>query len=177
MAAVVVALFIRDGQWFMPLTMRPTTLQHHGGQICLPGGQIESGESPVEAAIREYTEELGLSPKIQVHCGELSNHYVFKSNNLVHPIVVATEPPSAPWKPEPTEVAKVIELPLKTLLAADAAELLTKRVNVKSPATDELADAKREFCFAAPAIKFNEFRVWGATAMILDELARILQSP
>src|SRR5476651_2102077 len=52
-AAVMVLLFRRGGCWHIPLTQRPSTLLRHGGQISLPGGTIEPGESSAEAAARE----------------------------------------------------------------------------------------------------------------------------
>ncbi|NND99114.1 MAG: NUDIX domain-containing protein, partial [Pirellulaceae bacterium] len=84
-AAVVIAMYQQEGQWMIPLTLRPATLQHHADQICLPGGRLERGETPTEAALREYQEELGVNPLIQIHCGELSTQYVFGSDNQVHP--------------------------------------------------------------------------------------------
>jgi hypothetical protein len=51
-AAVVVLLHQIDQQWFVPLMVRQKTLSHHAGQISLPGGMIEAGESSEEAALR-----------------------------------------------------------------------------------------------------------------------------
>ena len=60
-AAVAILLFRRDGRWHMPLTERPTTLARHGGQISLPGGVIEAGESSFAAVQRELREVKGES--------------------------------------------------------------------------------------------------------------------
>src|SRR5262245_5387182 len=75
-AAVVLLLFRRGGRWHIPLTERPATLAHHAGQISLPGGAVDAGESSNDAAIRELNEELGYDEPIEV-LGRLSDCYVF----------------------------------------------------------------------------------------------------
>ena len=170
-AAVAIALFQRDGQWMIPLTLRPTSLQHHGGQICLPGGQIEPDESITDAALREYEEELGVKPVVSVHCGQLSPMYVFGSDNRVFPAVVTTQTPSDQWRPDPVEVAEVITLPLAELLKS------TNRTSVtKSRSVRQNGHTVGHLNYAAPAIEFDNHLIWGATALILDELAQLLQS-
>src|SRR5207249_4819317 len=75
-AAVVLLLFRRAGRWHLPLTERPVTLAHHAGQISLPGGAVDLGESSIDAALRELNEELGFdSPHLVV--GPLADCYVF----------------------------------------------------------------------------------------------------
>ncbi len=169
-AAVAVALFWQDDQWMLPLTMRPTTLQHHGGQICLPGGQIEPGESPTKAALREYEEELGLKPSVDVHCGQLPMTYVYGSDNRVHAVVQTIQTPSGQWNPDPVEVAEVIQMPLRTWLTREST------IVSKSKTICQNGRQVGEFQFTAPALKYKEHVIWGATALILDELAQILHS-
>src|SRR5436190_4149358 len=64
-AAVVLLLFRRDGKWHLPLTERPDTLTRHAGQISLPGGVVDTGESSTEAALRELNEELGFNSQVE----------------------------------------------------------------------------------------------------------------
>ncbi len=59
-AAVMVFLYPRDGQWHLPLTVRPDTMLSHAGQISFPGGMVEAGEATRAAALRELEEELGV---------------------------------------------------------------------------------------------------------------------
>lgn len=170
-AAVVIALYQLDGQWMIPLTMRPTSLQHHGGQICLPGGQIEPGESNTEAALREYEEELGVKANVSVHCGQLSTKYVFASDNRVCPVVVTTQTPSSLWQPDPVEVAEVIALPMSELLKTSNRSQMTKSKPVR-----QNGQTVGHLNYLAPAIEYDNHSIWGATALILEELARLLQS-
>ena len=158
------------GQWTIPLTLRPSSLQHHGGQICLPGGRVEPDESILEAALREFEEELGIRPDVTHCCGELSPQYVYGSDNLVHPLVMLIQPPTQPWKPDPMEVEKVIPLHLSVLLDQSSRTELVKQRTVRK-ADREVGRLK----FRAPAIEHDEHQIWGATALILDQLARILQ--
>ena len=170
-AAVALALYQdADDQWTIPLTLRPNSLQHHGGQICLPGGRVEPDESILEAALREFEEELGVRPDVMCCCGELSTQYVYGSDNLVHPLVMLIQPPIQPWKPDPIEVEEVIPLHLSVLLDQSARTKLVKQRAVRK-ADREVGRLK----FRAPAIEHKEHQIWGATALILDQLARILQ--
>ena len=152
------------------MTLRPSSLQHHGGQICLPGGQVEQGESILQAALREFEEELGVRPEVTYCGGELSTQYVYASDNLVHPMVVLIRAPSQPWKPDPIEVEKVIPLRLSVLLNDSSRTRLVKQRSVRFSGHEV-----GKLTFRAPAIQHEDHVIWGATALVLDQLARILQ--
>ena len=158
-AAVLLLLFRRAGRWHLPLTERPDTLPHHGGQISLPGGAIEPGEASSEAAIRELNEELGFAAPIEL-LGRLTDCYVFASDFLVTPWVAAavSEPD---WRPHASEVQDVVELPLETLFDEQAIGRLTIE--------------RGPLVFHAPCVRVGKARVWGATCIILHELADVLR--
>jgi 8-oxo-dGTP pyrophosphatase MutT (NUDIX family) len=144
----------------MPLTERPVTLAHHGGQISLPGGAVDLGESSMDAALRELNEELGFdAPFLKV--GRLADCYVFASDFLVTPWVIASFEPETRWRPHDREVQSVIELPLDVLLKDDAIGRLTIE--------------RGPLIFHAPCFRFGEARIWGATSMILSEFAGVLR--
>ena len=97
-AAVLVVLYPRDDAWHVPLMLRPLHMPDHAGQVSLPGGMIEPGETPREAALREYTEELGASSDELRLLGELSPLYLFASNFQITPWVAAAR--TVPeWRP------------------------------------------------------------------------------
>ena len=62
-AAVLILLYPIKDKWHFFLTKRTNNVEHHKGQISLPGGMLEKGESHKEAAIRECLEETGCSIK------------------------------------------------------------------------------------------------------------------
>lgn len=171
-AAVLVALYQHPQLgWTIPLTKRPDHLEHHPGQICFPGGRVEAGEDLETAAFREFVEELGCEPHAPMVLGQLTSLYVYASRNHVHPIVCVMECPKHFWRPDPNEVAEVIELPIQRLLDPAA------RIRVKK--TRQLGqskDPKCQFSFIAPAFEHDGDEIWGATAMLLDELATVLQA-
>jgi 8-oxo-dGTP pyrophosphatase MutT (NUDIX family) len=159
-AAVVLLLCRRNGKWHLPLTERPLTLAHHAGQISLPGGAVNSGESSLEAALRELNEELGFDAPHLV-LGQLADCYVFASDFLVTPWVIASLQPDTHWRPHAREVQSVIEMPLNILLDDDAIGRLTIE--------------RGPLVFHAPCIHFGPARVWGATCIILNELTAMLR--
>ncbi|WP_372722001.1 CoA pyrophosphatase [Novipirellula sp.] len=177
-AAVAISLFQdADQQWVIPLTQRPMTLKHHGGQICLPGGRREAGESAEEAALREFEEELGVRPQVQACCGRLGEQYVYASDNAVQPVVFIIETPLPQWQPDPIEVENVILMPLCELFRPSRRIVvqMKKRVHLIETRADRNPSSGADTLqFAAPAFQYQDYRIWGATAMILDELARIL---
>jgi len=164
-AAVVVLIYPeqdepRRGEWKIILTQRPSSLPNHGGQICLPGGMIDPGESPQQAALREMEEELGVAAHDVTLLGELSPIYVWVSNFWVTPFVMWCETEPA-WQPSVDEVEALIGLPLADLLDDNClSELLHCRGNLE---------------FASPCIESGGHKVWGATSMILGELKAILR--
>lgn len=155
-AAVMMLLFPDAATWRLPLVLRPASLAHHAGQIGLPGGVVETGEASDQAARRELEEEIGVPAESVRMIGRLTPLYIYGTNFLVSPWLGWTDARPR-FHPSPDEVDEVIELSLP-----------------------ELADSRhagryhREFrgiTFSAPAICIGEHCIWGATAMMLAELA------
>ncbi len=172
-AAVAILWLQRpDGSWCLPLTLRPLTLRHHGGQICFPGGMIEAGETPIEAALREFQEELGHAPESPTLLGQLDPIYVYASNNLVFPSIFTAPAPTDRWRPDPAEVAAVIEMPLQTILE----ESFVSRQTRSRQITRDLK-AIAEFRFESAAYRLGKHLIWGATAMLIRQIAALLEDP
>jgi 8-oxo-dGTP pyrophosphatase MutT (NUDIX family) len=131
----------------------------HSGQIALPGGKQESGESILGTALREAQEEIGVDPTTIHVLGELTRLYVPPSNFLVNPFVGwVTQKPD--FNPNPEEVSRMISLNLGAFLGEHA--VVRSRVS-----------GLNGHQFDVPAFQIDDHLIWGATAMMLAELLHI----
>jgi 8-oxo-dGTP pyrophosphatase MutT (NUDIX family) len=158
-AAVLILLYPREGQWHLPMILRPAHMPDHAGQVSLPGGVIEAGETSREAALREYREELGAPDEGVELLGQLSELYLFATNFQITPWVGSVAAPPA-WHPSPDEVDVLLEVPLSHFL--DPAN------------TDHIVRKQRGLRFSAPCFCWQTHRIWGATSMVLAELVASL---
>jgi 8-oxo-dGTP pyrophosphatase MutT (NUDIX family) len=123
-AAVAIALVEGgDGGTALLLTLRAAGLRAHSSQWALPGGRCDAGETPVEAALRELHEELGLKLKPEDVLGMLDD-YPTRSGYLITP-VVAWAADSANLIPNPAEVRSVHRIALTDVEQADAFDFVT----------------------------------------------------
>jgi 8-oxo-dGTP pyrophosphatase MutT (NUDIX family) len=119
-AAVAIALVAADvpqSCTALLLTLRAAGLRAHRGQWALPGGRCDEGETPVEAALRELHEELGLALRPDDVLGLLDD-YPTRSGYLITPVVVWAATNTG-LSPNPAEVASVHRIPLEEIEAAD----------------------------------------------------------
>lgn len=157
-AAVLLALHRPNGGWSIPAILRPATMTSHAGQVSLPGGIVEVGETPTQAALREFEEELGVATQELKVVGQLSPVYVFVSGFAVTP-VVAISPIPLQFRPNPEEVETVLELPLEALF---------------EPAYRGKHKIERGgMSFSVPHFAIGGKQVWGATSLILAEFAAL----
>lgn len=157
-AAVLVALTERERPGLL-LLHRPSTMRAHPGQIAFPGGRIDAGETPVEAALREAHEELGIRTA-DVRVVGTSDIYRTGSGYEITP-VIGVIPPDLTIHPNPAEVAQWFEVPVDFVL--DAGNQKTRTV--------EFEDRQHSFV----EIVWNDGRqdhvIWGVTGAILHNLA------
>ncbi len=158
-AAVMILLELCDGEWSIPLTERPQHLPDHPGQISLPGGRVEGDELPLDAAIREFNEELGTVEFPGEVVGELSPLYVYNSDYYVRPFLAVGAGPIQ-YFPCQHEVARVIRLPMNHLLQVGHS---VEQTFHRGAAT-----------WTARTIQCEDVAVWGATAIMLGECATLL---
>lgn len=158
-AVLLVCMAEEENQWSIPLVVRTEGYGHHAGQVALPGGKLDPGETPQEAALREFFEETGAVVQADQIVGELPPIYVFASNFHVRSFV-AVAPQRLTWQPCPQEVASVLHLPISRLI--DAGAYGRHKIS------------RRGLSFSAPHLKCEDKHVWGATLWILGQFAEAL---
>lgn len=160
-AAALLLLYPHEGRWHLPLTVRGSSLRHHTGQIALPGGRVDPGESVEQTALREALEEVAIAPASVDLLGALTPVGIPVSRFLLHPLVgVSSERPA--FVPAAGEVDRVIEVPLADLRSPDIVRW-EERTRSRTP---ELMDV--------PYYAIAGECVWGATAMVLAEFLDLL---
>jgi 8-oxo-dGTP pyrophosphatase MutT (NUDIX family) len=159
-AGVLVLLYRKGGRLHLLLTRRTDRVLHHRGQISLPGGERHPGESLEATALRETQEELGLDLAPVRVLGKLTPLYIPPSNFCIYP-TVAFLPGAPEFRPQPDEVADVIEAPLGHLMGAGA----------RGRETWDLGDREA----VVPFYQFDGHKIWGATAMVLAEFLALLE--
>ena len=166
--AAVLVLIAPDpaGEARVVLIERTSYDGHHSGEIAFPGGAAEPGDPDLKAtALREANEEIGLDAAavgLRI-VGELEPFWIPVSNFRVTPIVAFADHVPA-WRPDPREVARVIEAPLASFLPDAPITTIERdvrewRIRYGAYALEEIAEG--------PA-------VWGATARILGQLGAVL---
>jgi len=159
-AGALLLIYPRDGRVWVPLTVRASGLARHAGQISLPGGAQDEGETLVETALREAYEEIGIEKGAVRVLGELTPVHVIVSGFTLHPIVgVCDAPPT--FAPAPHEVAEVLEVAIDELRDASR---IRRGIRVREGVAIEY-----------PYFDLLGHQVWGATAMVLVEFICLLE--
>ena len=167
-AAVLVPLYEADCETGVVLIKRPETMRSHRGEIAFPGGKFEAGvdRDLRAAALREAHEEVGLAPDDVEVVARLDGIGTVASRFTITPFVgLLAERPAL--TPSPSEVVRILEVPLSELLDPDVyrAERWDTR-NAESPLSE----------FDVHFYDLDDETVWGATARILTSfLAQLVE--
>lgn len=161
-SAVLALIYPKQLDLHCLLMVRPIYDGVHSGQVAFPGGKREAADPSLrDTALREFTEETGAPTTAVEVLGELSPVYIPPSRMLVTPFVGHVEELGA-LHPDPSEVARLIEMPLSHLMRNDILksreqyiQLMERRVQI-------------------PYFDVDGEAVWGATAMMLAELRELL---
>jgi 8-oxo-dGTP pyrophosphatase MutT (NUDIX family) len=116
-AVAVVVQPDEKGEAAILLTRRAAGLKRHGGQWALPGGRLDPGETPEDAALRELEEEIGLVLPHEHILGRLDD-LPTRSGFVITPVVLWGDPDTL-LRPDPREVAGVYFVPIADLLDPD----------------------------------------------------------
>ncbi len=161
-SAVMIVLWPENNGVRCLLIRRSDSASAHGGQMAFPGGKWDELDTDlIQTAIRETREEIGLGLDTQSVIGALSPLYIPVSNFLVNPFVA-----SCGMRPllsiEPAEVQDVVDFDLGHILN-------DQNIHIGERLLQNGAKLK------TPYYEIEGFEVWGATAMILSELAEVLR--
>ena len=163
--SAVMILLCKDenNDWFIPLTQRYKYEGHHSAQISLPGGKHEVLDGCLQnTALRECNEEIGNIENILV-LGKLTTIYIPISGYMVEPYLGICKEINPNFNIDVKEVKSLIKLSLTKLL--DDGIVMNGIINNGSGNKIE-----------APYFKFKNHKIWGATAMILNELKVVLKT-
>ena len=159
-AAVLILLFpFKDEMQFF-LTKRTEDVEHHKGQISLPGGIKENNETLEKTAVRETKEEVGIDPNTIMNLGSLTPFFIPVTGYIVHPFIGwCKEKPST----------QVHDVEVNQLFSVSISELLDENILQNEEWNIRGYDA------IVPYYNFGKCKVWGATAAILSEFKLILK--
>ena len=159
-AAVLVPLYLKDGDLHAVFTRRRDDMRRHAGEISFPGGRQDEDESDLRrTALRESEEEIGLSPGDVELIGALQPTPTIATNYAVYPFVGLIEP-GHEWKPSASEVAAVLELSLDDLRNGYERQRMLRR----------------GVPFRTDVYVVGENLIWGATARMLGDLLERLDA-
>lgn len=162
-AAVAVTVVERAGEAAFVITRRAEHLTRHAGQWALPGGRIDAGESPEEAARRELAEEVAAVVDADAVLGRLDD-YVTRSGFVITPVVVWA--PGVELVADPAEVAEIHRVPIAELDRPDSPRFISipesERPVVQLPLVGTLIHAPT----AAILYQFREVAVHGRTVRV-----------
>jgi len=160
-SAVLVLFYLKKKEIYTVLIQRSTYNGKHSGQISFPGGKVEKFDTSIyNTALREAYEEIGVNKNSIEIIGQLSDVFIPVSNFHVVPVLGVT-PLEPQFILEPREVENVVELGINELLSLELAEhkiMLNNNTTIK-----------------APTFQFQNKIVWGATALMLNELKYLIE--
>jgi 8-oxo-dGTP pyrophosphatase MutT (NUDIX family) len=141
------------------LTRRAGSLRAHAGQWALPGGRIDEGETPEQAALRELHEEVGLQLGSDSLIGRLDD-FVTRSGYVITPVLVWAGA-ARDMVPNPHEVQSIHRIPVSEFLRADAPMLETRDDSEHPVLRMPVGDSWIAAPTAAVLYQFRELCIWG----------------
>lgn len=166
-AAVALAVYDCQGEASVIVTRRSHSLREHSGQWALPGGRIDDGESPTDAALRELHEEVNLELGEESVIGTLDD-YVTRSGYVITPVVVWADIDDRHLKANPDEVASIHPFTFTELSREDSPNLETIPESDRQVLSMNYFDDVLYAPTAAMLYQFREVALSGRSTRVLD---------
>jgi 8-oxo-dGTP pyrophosphatase MutT (NUDIX family) len=158
--AAVLAPLVERPDPSLIFTVRSDALSRHPGEISFPGGLVDEGETPGEAALREAFEEIGLDPTLPRVVGALPPVHTYVSAILVIPFVGVLASPPDLFAAE-AEIKEILRVPLTGLAAAEEPMELPR------------GDGTVWHGWAYPV---DDHTIWGATGLMVHSFLDVLRA-
>lgn len=160
-SSVLILFYQKQKKAHVVFIKRPVYSGVHSGQIALPGGRWEPADpSAYHTALRESQEEIDIDPQMVELSGKLTDLYIPPSNYIVSPFVASYNISAPRFNPDPREVAAILEIPFGFFLSKNSVKTVTL----------ELSSG---LAIKTPCFDFEGNIIWGATAMIMNELVEL----
>ena len=179
--AVLVPLVEREDGLHVLYEVRALTLRRQPGEVCVPGGHIEAGETPEQCALRETEEELGIPvEKIRV-LGRL-DFIAHRANFIMYPVLALVDQVDVDNMTIcEAEVGETFEVPLSHLLTTDPIEYDYELI--PTPARNfpyEILNIPRDYKWQVgsenvPVYPWNGHAIWGLTGRITRHLVQMVR--
>ncbi|MEQ3697615.1 MAG: CoA pyrophosphatase [Pseudomonadales bacterium] len=157
-ASVLFGLHQGDSDWNVVLTTRSQQLKHHSGEVAFPGGIIEPGEGPIEAALRESWEEIALPPSRVEVIRPLSSLVSKWGVHVTSVLGVIDSLP--PLTANPEEIDQIFSVPMSYFVSKNISGTTRSR--------------HKERAVAVPEYHYHGHRIWGMTSYIITDVAQQL---
>ncbi|WP_214826472.1 NUDIX hydrolase [Exiguobacterium algae] len=171
-AAVLIPLIQMEREWHVVFEVRAHTMRQQPGEISFPGGRLEQGETPVEAAVRETSEELEIDEHQVEVIGKL-RPLATPHRQLIYPFVGILS--TLPDVHHTDEVDHIFTVPLSTLLSMDPfhGEMEWTMSPDQNIPLDRMANAKaykkRVIKMKEPFYEHEDYIIWGLTGKFLTQ--------
>ncbi|MET4560299.1 NUDIX hydrolase [Lysinibacillus parviboronicapiens] len=172
-SAILIPLVLVNEEWHILFEVRSFTMRKQPGDISFPGGRIDATDaSPMAAAVRETTEELGVDPKTITIVGQLSP-YIASSSFVIYPFVATIDTNQIMHSYNKEEVEEVFTVPLQWLLKYEPYMHLVSVEPVPSLdfPFDKIVNGTqyqwRTRTMEEWFFDYDKYTIWGLTARIL----------
>lgn len=180
-SAVLIPIVEVDGEWHILFEVRSFTMRKQPGDISFPGGRIDATDaSPVAAALRETSEELGVDPKMITVIGELSP-YIASPSFVIYPIIATFDMEQLIHSYNKVEVHEVFTIPINWFLNYEpymhevsiaplpSADFPYEKI-VNGDQYEWTTHSKEQWFY-----DYEDYTIWGLTATILKHFIGIIK--